>query len=379
MSFLGAALLFKLPLLCSLRVHERIQGTFKATRSSVVARARSIRGRDTAARHRMMNIGGQVAHAGERIRVWGATTGNEASNVRQLGELTFVGFPGQAILSAPMHAWSAQLPARTLLWSVRTSAPLRWSARVATAPFRWVHARVLDIAGRDDSTSQSCSFRDPVKLFDAKATGERSLTPSLSSGTLLDRTFGASVPHLVGVLFTERSPFTKTFMERVGRSNTTVGEWACDGTTCMRTVSYVGRKTALVPEHEASEEQHMTRLPSGDCVVSVRTSTSRVPFGDQFTIVVQYALSESPMGNPEPPSKSTKKSVRNATKAIDERAVPSEDTTRLVVSWALEWRRRPPVVGAMVRSGARNGLQANFDAFADVLASHATTRSKRRR
>jgi len=364
MSFLGAALLFKLPLLCSLRVHERIQGTFKATRSSVVARARSIRGRDTAARHRMMNIGGQVAHAGERIRVWGATTGNKASSVRQLGGLTFVGFPGQAILSAPMH-WSAQLPVRTLLWS----------ARVATAPFRWVHARVLGIAGRDDSTSQSCSFRDPVKLFDAKATGERSLTPSLSSGTLLDRTFGASVPHLVGVLFTERSPFTKTFMERVGRSNATVGEWACDGTTCTRTVSYVGRKTALVPEHEVSEEQHMTRLLSGDCVVSVRTSTPRVPFGDQFTIVVQYALSGSLSDSP---SKSPNKSVRNATKATDDRAAPSEDTTRLVVSWALEWRGRPPVVGAMVRSGARNGLQANFDAFADVLASHATARSKRR-
>eukprot|EP00966_Prymnesium_polylepis_P258487 5970805-Prymnesium_polylepis.1 len=178
----------------------------------------------------------------------------------------------------------------------------------------------------------------------------------------MDGCYPGSVRSLVGLLFTERSPFTGTFMERVGRSNITVGEWACEGSSCVRTVSYVGKKAGVVPEHDAIEEQHLKRLPGGECVVNVRTSTPRVPFGNTFVTVVQYSLSD-----PAAADSGDEQRAQVPRAAAERKGRPGAPAarTRVVVSWDLVWRGRPPVVGGMVRSGARQGLKANFDAFAE--------------
>jgi len=247
-------------------------------------------------------------------------------------------------------------PARVVGWPLLRLP--KWADRLklqaALAPTR----RAQGLAYRDSSThpdrhrARHSHFSDPVKLFDeayaAVASGE---LLNLKGGNLLNGTFPGSIPQLVAVLFTDRSPFPSAFNERVGRSNVTVGEWACDGTKCVRTVSYIGEKTALVPEHAATEKQQLRLLPGGECVVSVRTLTPRVPFGDKFVTVLQYQLASS-LPDQAP---------------FDSTGV---EQTQVAVSWDLEWRGRPPAVAGMIRSGAGKGLKANFDAFARVLTAH---------
>ncbi|GAB2221255.1 hypothetical protein Drorol1_Dr00012428 [Drosera rotundifolia] len=196
-----------------------------------------------------------------------------------------------------------------------------------------------------EESSTYSSFEEAMESMHSNG-GEQPMPEDLGCGILLDQSYMVSPKDLNTILFSSDSEFRNNLAELQGLSDVHETPWVSkpgDASTLTRVVTYIKPPSKLVKAVKATEEQMYLKAGIREFSVLVNVKTPDVPYGNAFRVELLYKI----MAGPELPS--------------------AEESSRLFVSWDINFCQRT-MMRSMIESGARQGLQENFDQLGNLLS-----------
>ncbi|EPS71403.1 hypothetical protein M569_03353, partial [Genlisea aurea] len=196
-----------------------------------------------------------------------------------------------------------------------------------------------------EETPTQPSFQELIQRL--QSNGEMQASPeNLQNGILLDEVFVGSSHDLNMAIFSPDSELVKSFGELQGTTEYKEEPWKWKSDcipSLRRVVSYTKAATKLVKSVKATEEQVYVKADGKEYAVLVDVSIPDAPYGNIFKVELLYKIMPG---------------MESST---------GEETTRLVISWAINFSQNTMVRG-MIEGGARKGMKENFEQFGNLLS-----------